>query len=352
MDADGNIADFNPAAERTFGYRQQDVIGRPLCDVIIPPDLRDAHRAGLAAYHRDGLERVLNRRLEMRGMRADGSEFPAELTIVATRHDGVVFFTAHLRDLSDQKQAQESLRRLNADLEDRVRRRTIQLQAAIDELEAFSYSVSHDLRAPLRSIAGFSQALLEDAGTALPADAKEDLTRIRAATQRMGHLIDDLLSLAMLSRAPLTREPVDLSDLATRILGELGSQSPHRSVAGTVAANMTAAGDPRLLRVVLENLLTNAWKFTSRREHACIEVGYTDREDVATVFYVRDNGVGFDARYADKLFGPFQRLHHVRDFPGTGIGLATVRRIVQRHGGRVWAESQVGQGASFFFTLT
>jgi len=352
MDADGNIADFNPAAERTFGYRQCDVIGQPLCDIIIPPDLRDAHRAGLAAYHRDGRERVLNRRLEMRGMRADGSEFPAALTIVATRHDGVVFFTAHLRDLSDQKQAEENLLRLNAELEDRVRRRTVQLQAAIDELEAFSYSVSHDLRAPLRSIAGFSQALLEDAGTTLPADAKEDLARIRAATQRMGHLIDDLLSLAMLSRAPLTREPIDLSDLATRILGELGAQSPHRSVAGTVAANMTAAGDPRLLRVVLENLLTNAWKFTSRREHACIEVGYTDREDVATVFYVRDNGVGFDPRYADKLFGPFQRLHHVRDFPGTGIGLATVRRIVQRHGGRVWAESHVGQGACFFFTLT
>jgi light-regulated signal transduction histidine kinase (bacteriophytochrome) len=232
-----------------------------------------------------------------------------------------------------------------------VRQRTVQLQAAASELEAFSYSVSHDLRAPLRSIAGFSQALIEDAGPTLPPDAQDDIARIVAAAKRMDHLINDLLALSMVSRSEMTRESVDISDLARKITGELADVSPTRVVAVTVAPGMVAQGDPPLVRVALENLITNAWKFTSRRELASIEVGQTTGEGMAPVFYVRDNGVGFDPTYADKLFGPFQRLHDATQFPGTGIGLATVRRIVLRHGGRVWAESQPGQGACFYFTL-
>jgi len=248
--------------------------------------------------------------------------------------------------------AEEEQRRQTAEFEERVRERTVQLQAAISELEAFSYSVSHDLRAPLRSIAGFSQALIEDAGPSLSADARDDIARIIAAAGRMDHLINDLLTLSMVTRAEMRRESVDVSELANRIVAELADLSPTRPVSTTVASGMVAHGDPRLVRVALENLLTNAWKFTSRRERACIEVGQRDDSDsTGTVYFVRDNGVGFDPAFADKLFGPFQRLHDAADFPGTGIGLATVRRIVLRHGGRVWAESRPGQGACFYFTL-
>jgi signal transduction histidine kinase len=267
-----------------------------------------------------------------------------------------VFVTVH--DISGQRRVERALAeaeqqqgRLTTEFEERVRQRMVQLHAAASELEAFSYSVSHDLRAPLRSIAGFSQALIEDAGPSLPPDAQDDIARIVAAAKRMDHLINDLLALSMYSRSEMTREAVDISDLARKITGELADVSPTREVSVTVAPGMEAQGDQSLVRVALENLLTNAWKFTSRRERACIEVGQINDGGPAPVFYVRDNGVGFDLTYADKLFGPFQRLHDATQFPGTGIGLATVRRIVLRHGGRIWAESQPGEGACFYFTL-
>ncbi len=284
-------------------------------------------------------------------MRADGAQFPVELTITQIQGtDGKTLYIGFIRDISDRKQAEEDLHRLNAELEERVRLRTAQLQAAVHELEAFSYSVSHDLRAPLRSIDGFSQALVDDLGPSLPDGAKGHLDRIRAATQRMAHLIDDLLALSKVARSEMTREQVDVTDLAGRILGDLGRQSPGRSVRQSIAPGMMASGDPRLLRVALENLLANAWKFTTGRADAHIEVGRTE-DGSADTFFVRDNGAGFDPTYADKLFAPFQRLHASSEFPGTGIGLATVQRIVSRHGGRVWAEGQPGRGACFYFTL-
>ena len=290
------------------------------------------------------------------GDRADGRIFDAISQHCDLAGWSVVLVT--LQEVTALRQAEAALaraedeqRRLTAEFEERVRERTVALQAAIGELEAFSYSVSHDLRAPLRSIAGFSQALIEDAGPSLSADARDDIARIVAASRRMDHLINDLLTLSMVTRAEMTRESVDVSDLANRIVAELADVSPTRPVATTVASGMVAHGDPRLVRVALENLLTNAWKFTSRRERACIEVGQTDGDGAGPVFFVRDNGVGFDPAFADKLFGPFQRLHDAAEFPGTGIGLATVRRIVLRHGGRVWAESRPGEGACFYFTL-
>jgi signal transduction histidine kinase len=224
------------------------------------------------------------------------------------------------------------------------------LQDANRELEAFSYSVSHDLRTPLRGIDGFSQALVEDAGPALPPEARRHIERIRNATQRMGHLIDDILALSKVSRVDMKPERVDLSDLAAQVVADLRRQSPSREVTVTIAPDLSATGDPRLLRVALENLLDNAWKFTGRRDHATIEVGQA-HDGVVPAFYVRDNGAGFDPAYADKLFGPFQRLHAASEFPGTGVGLATVQRIVRRHGGRVWAEGKPEQGACFYFTL-
>jgi signal transduction histidine kinase len=225
-----------------------------------------------------------------------------------------------------------------------------QLKAANQELEAFSYSVSHDLRSPLRSIDGFSQALLEDYSDRLDAPGRHMLQRVRAATMRMGELIDDLLQLSQVARADMNRAAVDLSVLAGSVVDELRRADPGRRVEVTIPPGLTADGDAKLLAVVLTNLLSNAWKFTSRHPAPRIEFGI-QHDDKEPAFYVRDNGVGFDMAYVDKLFGAFQRLHAVSEFPGTGIGLATVQRIVHRHGGRVWAEGAVNQGAAFFFTL-
>jgi PAS domain S-box-containing protein len=350
IDGDGRVIEFNPAAERTFGYRKRDVFGRPLADLIVPPDLRQAHREGVARHRATGEQRVLGRRIEMRAVRSDGSEFPVELAITKIPGDHDELYTGYLRDVTERKHSEEALRITNAQLEQRVNERTTELQAAVDELEAFSYSVSHDLRAPLRSIDGFSQALVEDVGPLLTPETRTHLTRIRNATQRMGQLIDDLLQLSKVSRGEMTREHVDLADLAGRIANDLSRRTAH-SPAIAMTPPLPAMGDPRLLRILLENLLDNAWKFTSPRSDARIEIGRVDGTNGSTTFFVRDNGVGFDATYADKLFAPFQRLHAVSDFPGTGIGLATVRRIVHRHGGHVWAEGSPGGGACVSFTL-
>jgi light-regulated signal transduction histidine kinase (bacteriophytochrome) len=220
------------------------------------------------------------------------------------------------------------------------------------ELESFSYSVSHDLRSPLRSIAGFSQALVEDAGPVLDAESRGHLDRILNATRRMGQLIDDLLALSKVTRAEMKSERIDVSDIATQIGAELARQSPKRNVAVTIGPGLAATGDPQLVRLALQNLIENAWKFTGRREQAVIEVGATKDEDGAPAFYVRDNGAGYDPNFAANLFGPFQRLHPASEFPGTGIGLATVQRIVHRHGGHVWAEGRIDEGACFYFTLS
>jgi signal transduction histidine kinase len=219
-------------------------------------------------------------------------------------------------------------------------------EALNQELEAFSYSVSHDLRSPLRAIDGFSLAVLEDSADKLDADGKGHLERVRAATQRMGRLIDDLLELSRVARAPMRLEPVDLSALTATVVAELREAEPARDVAVTIAPSLATRGDPRLVRVLLDNLLGNAFKFTGKRERATIEIGAK-----AGAFFVRDNGAGFDPAYAEKLFGAFQRLHDARDFAGTGIGLATVQRIVRRHGGRVWATGEPDKGATFSFTL-
>ncbi|HXI82643.1 MAG TPA: PAS domain S-box protein [Verrucomicrobiae bacterium] len=226
-----------------------------------------------------------------------------------------------------------------------------QLQAANRELEAFCYSVSHDLRAPLRGLDGFSQALLEDYGDKLGGDGKKLLQRIRAGSQRMGQLIDDLLNLSRVSRSELHREPVDLGRIAGDVAAELRGLDPRRHVALRIGEDLKAKGDPQLLRVVLENLLGNAWKYTAKKPRATIEFG-VDQDNGNSSFFVRDNGVGFDMQYADKLFTPFQRLHAMNEFPGTGVGLATVQRIISRHGGRVWVEAAVNKGATIHFTLS
>ncbi|HSL31274.1 MAG TPA: PAS domain S-box protein [Anaerolineales bacterium] len=251
------------------------------------------------------------------------------------------------RDITQRRLAEEEIRRLNQDL----KQRAAELETANKELESFSYSVSHDLRAPLRSIDGFSHAVLDDYGDNLPEEGRQYLRNIRAAAQRMGQLIDSLLSLAGVTRTAMERRPVDLSTLAERIAAELRSQQPARAVSFSIAKDLRVSGDSQLLRIALDNLIGNAWKFTSKLESASIEVGAKEQEG-QWVYFVRDNGVGFDMRYKEKLFGTFQRLHSADEFPGAGIGLATVQRIIRRHGGRIWAESSPNQGTTFYFTLS
>jgi signal transduction histidine kinase len=229
-------------------------------------------------------------------------------------------------------------------------RSNAELVAANKELEAFSYSVSHDLRAPLRSIDGFSLALLEDYEEKLDAEGKDNLHRVRAATQRMGALIDDLLNLSRVTRAEIKLENVDLSALGRAIGRELGNSEPKRRAEFVIHDRLEAYADPSLMVIVLENLLGNAWKFSSKRESTRIELGHTQSNGNGA-YFVRDDGAGFDSVKAARLFGAFQRFHDSSDFPGTGVGLATVQRIIQRHGGRIWAESAVGKGATFYFTL-
>ena len=288
--------------------------------------------------------------IEEKILRLDGTPVYVEVTAAPFQDQGTNAIHVVLRDITERKQAQEQILKLNAELEQRVRDRTAALEASNKELEAFSYSVSHDLRAPLRGIDGWSLALLTDSGDQLDAQGRQYLARVRAETQRMGHLIDDLLTLSRLSRSEMREVPVDLSALAEQIAARLRESGPSRPVEFQIQPGLQTLGDLGLLENVLTNLLENAWKYSSKCPAARIEFGRMEVGGVP-VFFVRDNGAGFEMAYSKKLFSPFQRMHHASEFPGNGIGLATVQRIIARHGGRIWAQAGVDQGATFFFTL-
>ncbi|HZE89170.1 MAG TPA: ATP-binding protein [Verrucomicrobiae bacterium] len=329
---DGKFKSLNPAWESTLGITVTELLSRPFLDFVHPED-----RSRTVAEFEGLLAGGTVVSFENRYRCADGSFRWLLWSSVADAESGLIYATA--RDVTVKRKL----------IEDTVRA-CASAEATNKELEAFSYSVSHDLRAPLRSIDGFSQALLEDCAAALDDGGREHLGRIREAARRMGHLIDDLLTLSRISRAEARRERVDLSALARAVAHEATRREPERKLSFEIEPDLAAMGDPRLLRIMLDNLVGNAVKFTRRRPLARIEIGSTRRDGVPA-FVVRDNGAGFDMSYASKLFGPFQRLHPATEFEGTGIGLATVARIVHRLGGRVWAEGAVDDGASFYFTL-
>jgi PAS domain S-box-containing protein len=350
VDETQRITLFNQAAERTFGYSAEEILGRPL-DVLLPARVVDAHRRHVRSFGESPeLARRMNERGEISGRRKDGTEFPAEVSISKVVQSGQITFTVILRDVTERKQAEEALGRFNEGLEARVRERTAELEAANRELEAFSYSVSHDLRAPLRAIDGFSRIVLEGHAAVLPAEGQRHLRVVRDNVRQMGRLIDDLLALSRVGRQDLGRRPTRPADLARQVVEELGAEQTGQRVEVVVGDLPPCEADPGLLKLVFTNLLSNALKFTRGREAARIEVGASERNG-EPVYFVRDNGVGFDMRHAAKLFGVFQRLHRAEEYEGTGVGLATVQRIVERHGGRVWAEAALDQGATFHFTL-
>jgi PAS domain S-box-containing protein len=344
---DGVVIAWNEGAQRIFGYAAEEMIGQSITR-LIPADHWPEEVAILARI-RSG-ENVGH--FETVRLHKDGRPLAVSLTVSAIKDSAgrVVGASKVVRDITERKRAEAAIRQLNDELERRVAERTAQLEAANRELEAFSYSVSHDLRTPLRAIDGFSRAVLEDLGPKLPEEARRQLGIVRASAQQMGQLIDDLLEFSRLSRQPLAKQTVNPAPIVRAVWVDLAPQRAGREVRIEVGALPDCACDPALLKQVWLNLLANALKYSRRRSPAIVEVGCRAAEG-GRAYYVRDNGCGFDPRYADRLFGVFQRLHRAEDYEGTGVGLAIVQRIIHRHGGRVWAEGAVDPGATFYFTL-
>jgi PAS domain S-box-containing protein len=346
-DKDNNIISVNRAVTEITGYSPEEAIG--MNPKMMRSGLQSSafYRAMWAAIAETGRWQG-----EIWDRRKDGRPYCELLSIAAIRDDQgeIANYCAIFSDITKLKLIEAELMALNEDLETRVAQRTAALDQANKELEAFSYSVSHDLRSPLRHIGGFSVLVLKENEGKLDAASVDYLKRISSASERMRVLIDDLLALSHVSRQELHKRDFDLSELAVQTADSLVKAHPEREVRVTVKPEMKAHGDPGLARIVLENLIGNAWKFTARASEPAIEVGLEER-DGETVYYIRDNGAGFDMKYAGKLFGAFQRLHTPTEFEGTGIGLSIVQRIVARHGGRVWAEAEAGKGATFYFTL-
>lgn len=344
---DGIVTKWNLGAELIYGYSEKEIVGRSITTVI-PAEGLDEFHSIMAKISRGELVR----HYEEQRIHKDGHRIQVSMSVTPIRDEnGVIIGGLTIaRDITERKLAEQEIRKLNDDLERRVEQRTAELQAANKELEAFTYSVSHDLRAPLRHISGFSKLLSEEFASSLPPEAQHHLQRIQDGTRRMGQLVDDLLNLGRVGRKELSLQVSGLRPIVDEVIESLKSETGDRQVEWKVGDLPYVECDAGLVHQVFQNLLANALKFTRPRSHAIIEIGQQQRGG-NTVVFIRDNGVGFSMKYADKLFGVFQRLHRPEDFEGTGVGLATVQRIIQKHGGTIWAQAELDKGASFYFTL-
>ena len=389
-DNDGKILMVNAQTERIFGFKREEIIGKEV-EILVPERFHQKHTVHRKVYIENPKVRGMGIGMDLFGKRKDGSEFPVEISLSPMKimDEDEVLVIAAIRDISKQKAAEAEIKKLNENLEQlviertaklelalqneknvrienaklykemqdnnielefRVAKRTMELEAINKELESFSYSVSHDLRAPLRSIDGFSNKILKDYGELFDAQGKDYFMRVKNASQHMGHLIDDLIKLARISRVEVNLEEINLSSIARVIATELKESDPERKADFYIQDDLIASGDLNLMQIALQNLLDNAWKYSKNQLITKIEFGTVWKND-QLVYFIRDNGVGFDMRYVDKLFGAFQRLHNISEFEGTGIGLATVKRIIHRHQGTIWVESEVNMGTTFYFTL-
>ncbi|TAK95892.1 MAG: PAS domain S-box protein, partial [Verrucomicrobia bacterium] len=345
---DGRITSWNPGAEKLFGYSAEESVGQPML-LIVPPERAGEEPEILARVARgETIEHFETVRVRKNGQRIDVS------VVISPLRDGrgqIIGASAIARDITDRKRAEQEILKLNEELERRVRDRTAQLEAVNKELEAFSYSVSHDLRAPLRHIDGFAKMLEQNANSTLDESGRRYLKIISDAVGRMGTLIDDLLVFSRMGRAEMRRTDVNATELVAEVLQEMVADLQGRKIKWDIAPLPVVNGDRAMLKQVWVNLLSNAVKYSRQRDIAEIKIRWHKNERGESEFSVQDNGAGFDMQYAGKLFGVFQRLHHAEEFEGTGIGLANVRRIVLRHGGRTWAEGKLDAGATFYFSL-
>lgn len=345
VNREGQIQLVNAQAEKLFGYSRAEMIGKPV-ELLVPEHVRGHHAGHRAAYAHAPKARPMGIGLALHGRRKDGTEFPVEISLSPIETEEGVLISGAVRDVTERQRFDQQIRRLNEELKHRV----AELGHINLELETFSYSVSHDLRAPLRHIDGFARIVNEEHSAEISAEARKYLEKILDSANHMGHLIDDLLNLARIGRKELVRKDVDLGAMARRVAAEIASEAADRKLEWQIDPLPRMECDPGLLSLVFSNLLSNAVKFTKHQQRPAVHVGVVSVDGEQAIF-VRDNGVGFEQKYADKLFGVFQRLHSQHEFEGTGIGLATVQRIIHRHGGRIWAEAERGRGASFFFTL-
>ena len=334
----GTIILVNSQAERLFGYSRDELLGNSV-ETLMPPSLSERHAVLREAYFAAPETREMGAGLELYGLRKDGSMFPIQISLSPLETEDGTLVSAAIRDVTERKIYERALEEKNQALE-----------AAVKDLDAFSYSVSHDLRAPLRAIAGFNRILLKEYGPCLDATAREYLESVRDNAIQMGQLVDDLLAFSRLGRRSIAKQDISVAAIVEQVLREVRPRYEGRNIEVTVSELPRVQGDPALLKQVFINLIDNAIKYTRMREEAVIEIGSSEA-DGERVFFVKDNGAGFDMQYADKLFGVFQRLHRQEDFEGTGVGLAIVQRVIMRHGGRIWADAAVDKGATFYFTL-
>jgi len=336
---EGLIQTINPAGEKLFGYSEFELTGKNVTRIMPSPD-KENHDSYIKNYKISGKPKIIGVGRTLEGLRKDGTLIPIALTVSKITIDGQVFFNGVIRDITEELAAKESLIEFNR-----------QLMSTNKELESYAYSISHNLRSPLRAIDGYSMILLKDFAKSLDDEAQDYLSRIRSSTRKMGELFTDLLKMSRITQETLDVKPLNLSELANEEMGHLQSAHPDRVIEFLCAPDIDATGDQILIQAVLENLLNNAVKYTEKESTAIIQFDAYQNENKDKIYFIKDNGVGFNMAHKDKLFKAFQRLHKDKDFEGSGIGLATVQRIIERHNGKIWAESEPDKGATFYFTL-